>query len=82
MYCFVSGFMFSNIKNGRADEKEEIFKKEFSQWVKEWLKSNKNIKNEDTLDYLTCINSVCCSQEEAVMLFLELAEKFFDEITI
>lgn len=80
LYNFVAGFRYCNVRHGRADEKDEAFKAKFSEWVEEWIKNNRDIKCEDTLNYPSCIEYVCDSQEEAVMLYLDLAEKFFDEM--
>ncbi|WP_020224855.1 hypothetical protein [Holdemania massiliensis] len=80
LYHFINGFLFNNISTSRADEIDEAFKREFHQWVREWIKENKNIEFDEDRNYLYYIQEVCKSQEQCFTMFFELAEEYFKEL--
>ena len=70
IYYIIIGFLGSNLMN----------KNYFPNWLLEWVRKNKNEYYEKRSFYwYHILIDVTNSEEEAIMLFFELSDKFFEE---
>ena len=79
LYQFVSGYLFCNIVNQRADYVDYEFKKNFHVWVKNYIEKEKNILLPEQRNWLYYILE---SYEESEQLdtFFKLCSLFFEQI--
>lgn len=74
---FIDGFLYNNIRSGRADYVDMEFKWQFHEWVREWLKKNKNKMFDEERNYVFYIMQTYQDPEECLKIFFELCEEFF-----
>ncbi|MCI8713640.1 MAG: hypothetical protein HFH23_15600 [Ruminococcus sp.] len=76
---FLNGFLHARIHDRKAEEIDLVFKEEFHEWVRRWIKDNKGIVFDIDMGYFYYIQQVCENQEQCITMFFELSEDFFDE---
>ena len=80
IYYIIIGFLGSNLMNKNACSLDQAYKNYFPNWLLEWVRKNKNEYYEKRSFYwYHILIDVTNSEEEAIMLFFELSDKFFEE---
>ena len=80
IYYIIIGFLGSNLMNKNACSLDQAYKNYFPNWLLEWVRKNKNEYYEIRSFYwYHILIDVTNSEEEAIMLFFELSDKFFEE---
>lgn len=80
IYYLVIGFLGSNLMKGDIYKIDRIFHKHFVGWVIKWVQENVDSNYVKKSFYWHHIFiAITDSEEDAVKLFFELSEKFFEE---
>ena len=81
IYYLIIGFLGSNLINKKGNNIDQIYKSFFCQWMLKWVKENVNENYErKSFFWYNIIRDVTNSEDEAVQLFFELTDKFFEEM--
>lgn len=82
IYYLLVGCLISNLRSVNAQRIDYVFKRDFIEWVIQWLYKNKEVdfrvRNKIILWY-QMISECAHDDEEAVNLFFQISEEFFAE---
>lgn len=80
IYYLVIGFLGSNLINKDSCIIDQNFKSHFFKWVLKWVKKNVDKEYEQkSFFWYHIFNEITSNEEEAVELFFNLCDEFFEE---
>ncbi len=80
VYYLIIGFLGSNLINSNECGIEQCFRLHFSKWLLEWVRENKDKQYNSTSFFpYTILRDITNDEQEAVELFFELCNYFFEE---
>ncbi|MBP1042401.1 hypothetical protein I6N95_15380 [Vagococcus sp. BWB3-3] len=78
LYFLLGGYIGCALTTGISTEIDEVFKKDFSQWTKEWLGLNVAMDfSNDCLSWYKMYQKASETEEEALELFFKSSQEFF-----
>ena len=80
IYHLLTGFHLSNVSNKNYNDVDRCFHSFFKKWILQWIRKNKNPDYDvESFYWHHFIKDITESEEEAVELFFQLSEQFFEE---
>lgn len=80
IHHLLRGFHLSSVVNKTCEPLDNYFNVYFIKWVLQWIRKNKNPNYDvESFYWHHFIKDITESEEEAIELFFQLSEQFFEE---